>query len=234
MAVALIDVALMEPKYQVNLGYIARVMKNFGVERLYLINPRCNYKGKEAIKYSKHAHSLLEHARLPKSIAEATKGAFVIGTTGLWSKTDKSFHNVYSLQNSGRLLRNAGRRKKVVLLIGRDDTGLSKNELRECDATIFIGASRDYPVLNISHALAIMLYELTRMSYGKEYEFMDSLYADAKRQRMVLLLFKRMIKGNKSIRDKESVAMAFKHVLSRSAPTRKEANAISIALAGAR
>ncbi len=230
----MIDVVLMEPKYQVNLGYIARVMKNFGLEKLYLINPRCNYKGKEAIKYSKHARALLEHAKICKSMAEATKGAFVLGTTGLWSKTDRSFHNAYTLQNAGRILKNASINKRVVLLIGRDDTGLSKDELRACDATIFIGANRDYPVLNISHALAIMLYELTRSQYGKEYGFMDSLYADAKHQKMALTLFGKMIKSNKSIRDKESVAMAFKHVLSRSMPTKKEINAIAIALAGGR
>ena len=230
----MIDVAIMEPKYQVNLGYIARILGNFGIEKLYLINPRCNYKGKEAIKYSKHAHALLERARLPKSISEAAKGAFVIGTTGIWSKTDKSFHNAYALQNSGSMLRRAGLNKKVLLLIGRDDTGLSKSELRECDATVFIGADKGYPVLNISHALAIMLYELTRRKYGKEYKFMESLYADSRQKKMALTLFNRLIKGNRSIRDKESVAMAFKHVLDRSVPTRKEINAIAIALAGER
>jgi TrmH family RNA methyltransferase len=232
--VVLIDVAIMEPKYQVNLGYIARVLKNFGIERVYLINPRCNYKGKDAIKYSKHAHALLEHAKLAKSIAEATKGAFVLGTTGIWSKTDRSFHNAYLLQNAGRMLKNASLNKRIVLLIGRDDTGLSKRELRECDATIFIGAGKNYPVLNISHALAIILYELTRARYGREYGFMEALYADASHQKMALTLFKRLIKNNKSIRDKESVAMAFKHVLSRAVPTKKEINAIAIALSGKR
>ena len=98
-----------------------------------------------------------------------------MGTTGLWSKTDRSFHNVYTLQSAGRILKNAGRSKRIVLLIGRDDTGLSKEELRECDATIFIGADKDYPVLNISHALAIMLYELTRKKYKKEYAFHEQL-----------------------------------------------------------
>jgi TrmH family RNA methyltransferase len=231
--ISLIDVAVVEPKYQMNLGYIARVMKNFGVEHLYLINPRCDRLGKQAIKYSKHAHDVLEHALVRRGIAEAAKGAFVIGTTGLWGKTDGSFHNVYTLQSAGRLLRRVrASNRRILLLIGRDDIGLTKEELRECDATIFIGADKAYPVLNISHALAIMLYELTSEKYLKEYGFMSELYADAKSQRMALTLFKRIVESNPHIRDKKSVVMAFGHMLGRSVPTRKEINAISIALAG--
>jgi tRNA/rRNA methyltransferase len=229
---SLIDVAVVEPKYQMNLGYIARIMKNFGVEDLYIVNPRCDRLGKQAIKYSKHAHDILEHARVRRRISEISKGAFVIGTTGMWSKTDGSFHNVYTLQSAGRLLKRVrASKRRILLLIGRDDTGLTKGELRECDATIFIGADRGYPVLNISHALAIMLYELTSEKYLREYKFMDGMYADARSQRMALTLFERMVKKNPRIRDKKSVVMAFRHVLGRSIPTRKEINAISIALA---
>jgi tRNA C32,U32 (ribose-2'-O)-methylase TrmJ len=86
-------------------------------------------------------------------------------------------------------------------------------------------------VLNISHALAIMLYELTAEKYLKEYGFMDGIYANAKSQRMALTLFERLTEKNPRIRDKKSVVMAFRHVLGRAVPTRKEINAISIALA---
>jgi TrmH family RNA methyltransferase len=229
--VDLIDIAVMEPKYQINLGYIARVLKNFGIERLYLINPRCDYKGRMAVKYSKHAHALLERAKVLGSIDELAKNAFVIGTTGIWSKTDSSFRNVCALQSAGSSLRRiSASHKRVVLLIGRDDTGLSREELRKCDETVFIGASRSYPVLNISHALAIMLYELTLKDYGKEYKFLEGFYADEKQKRMVMTLFERMIARNSSIRDKGSVAMAFRHLLNRGMPTKKEINAIAIAL----
>ena len=227
----MIDVAVVEPRYQINLGYIARVLRNFGMDRLYLVNPRCDYRGKQAIKYSKHAHMLLESARITKSIKDLVRGAFVIGTTGIWSKTDRSFHNVFMLQKAGAMLRRVSTRKRVVLLIGRDDTGLTKEELKACDATVFIGANREYPVLNISHALAIMLYELTSKQYRKDYGFIERFYADAKQQRMALTLFNRLIERNRSIRDKDSVAMAFRHVLSRAMPTRKEINAIAIGLA---
>ncbi|MDE1870963.1 MAG: RNA methyltransferase [Candidatus Micrarchaeota archaeon] len=221
-----IEVAIMEPKYQINLGHMARVSKNFGVKRLILINPRCNHRGKLAIKYSKHARELLEKASVLKHLG--VKGnSFIIGTTGIWHKTGDSFYNVYSLvQLTAMARRSASARKKVIVLMGRDDTGLSKSELRMCDATVCIGADRKYPILNISHALAIILHALrangdTAQKMQADYEYQERLFS----------LFAALVKGNPRIRDKESVKMAFRHVIKRSVPTRKEINALSIALA---
>lgn len=222
-----IEVAIMEPKYQINLGYIARISKNFGVKRLLLINPRCNHLGKEAIKYSKHARDLLEGARVCKSIKQIDNG-FVIGTTGIWHKTGNAFYNIYGLDEVGEMaLRAQAAGKKTTVLLGRDDTGLSKEELRHCDATVSIEADENYPILNISHALAIILHSLRapKLSTHKR------LYADAAYQKRLFSLFKMMVKSNKRIRDKQSVNMAFEHVIRRAIPTRKEINALSIAIA---
>ena len=69
-----VKVILVEPKYQINLGYIARTAMNFGVRRLFLVNPRTDPKGKTALMYAKHARSLLENARTYKSLDDATEG----------------------------------------------------------------------------------------------------------------------------------------------------------------
>ena len=224
-----IEVAVMEPKYQINLGYIARVSKNFGIEKLILINPRCNYKGKEAIKYSKHAVSLLKNARVYKNIKDLDAG-LIIGTTGIWHKTRDSFYNLYDLKSMKNLVRQVGNANRhVILLLGRDDTGLSKKELRSCDATVSIDTSGKYPILNISHALAILLYELKSSNYSKT---RNHLYANASYQKSLFRLFEKLVKKNARIRDKDSVIMAFRHVIRRSSPTKKEINALSIAMSG--
>ncbi|MGD0729481.1 MAG: RNA methyltransferase [Candidatus Micrarchaeaceae archaeon] len=220
-----ITVAVMEPKYQQNLGYIARVSKNFGVEKLILINPRCNYKGKEAIKYSKHARDLLESANIVKSL-KSIKHDMLIGTTGVWHKTNASYYNVYKISQVKKFLKNSG--KDVTILLGRDDTGLSREELKQCDATIFIETSKNYPILNISHALAIILQAFA--SEGKEYSFMEKLYANQKDYKLISDLFTRLVKSNSKIRDKKSVILAFNHIIKRSNPTKKEINALAIAL----
>jgi TrmH family RNA methyltransferase len=225
------EVAVMEPLYQINLGYIARVMKNFGLSRLYLINPRCNHLGEQAIQYSKHAHEILENAKICKGLDRIGDDALLIGTTGVWRKGSASLRNVYSLEAASRFVqRNARAGRRIVLLLGRDDTGLSREELRSCDATVFINADKAYPVLNISHALAIMLHAFSEKELYREYSFMRSFYAEAKYQSRIIKLFMRMIAGDKRIKDRATVAMAFRHVLMRAAPTKKEINALAIAL----
>ena len=223
-----IEVAVMEPKYQQNLGYIARVSKNFGVKRLILINPRCNHIGSTAIKYSKHARELLERSAILKDIRGLAPG-FIIGTTGIWHKTNASYYNVYSAGQISRLSRRAhSAGKRIILLLGRDDTGLSREELRQCDATAFIRASVDYPILNISHALAILLNSIS--DSGKGYGFMARIYADAKDERNLFRLFGMLVSGNRRIRDRRGVELAFRHMVKRSIPTKKEINALSVAL----
>lgn len=182
-----IEIAVMEPKYQVNLGYIARISKNFGVSKLLLVNPRCNYKGKEAIKYSKHAHELLQKAKICKSIKQLDRG-FIIGTTGIWHKTDQSFYNIYDLGIIRKMAEKASSSGKIItLLLGRDDTGLSKEELKVCDATISLEANGEYPILNISHALAIILHGLTTQ---KRTTKRSGIYADAAYQKRIFSLLK--------------------------------------------
>lgn len=216
-----VKVVFVEPLYQQNLGYGARVMKNFGVGEMRLVRPRCDYKGKDAIKYSKHAVDLIKNARVYKSVREATRDCdIVVGTTGQWFRTEGAYYNVYP---SGKLKSIIGN-KKAALLIGRDDLGLTKEEMRGCDATVFVETNKEYPVLNISHALAILLYELN----GNRKELPSHIYSEKKGREGLIRLFENSIKGRQDIRDKKSVAMAFRHVINRAEPTNKEINALSV------
>jgi TrmH family RNA methyltransferase len=222
-----IKVVAVEPRYQQNLGYIARTMKNFGLGELVLVNPKCNYKGVQAIKYSKHARDVLEGAKVARSLKSASKG-LVIGTTGVWRKADSSFYNIFNLPEL-RERPSWKHSKEITLVLGRDGTGLSKEEIRDCDALVFIGTDEAYPVMNISHALAIMLYELMLPELSKRYDF-EGIRADSKYQERLTRLFDLSIKGNGAIRDKKAVSGAFRRVLRRSTPTKSEINALAIAL----
>jgi tRNA/rRNA methyltransferase len=222
-----IRVVCIEPKYQVNLGYVARVMKNFGIEDLALVRPRCKHTGKNAVKYSKHAHELLRNARIYKNLEKAARG-ITIGTTGIWEKSDRTFNNIYSLSEL-RNMKGWAKSRYVTVVLGRDDTGLNRDELAACDAIVFIGSSKSYPVLNISHALAIVLYELTMPGFSKEYRF-ARFRSDEADQKRLATLFDMMVRKRGNIRDKRAVSAAFRRVVRRAMPTRKEINAISVGM----
>ncbi len=222
-----IKVVLVEPCYQINIGYMARVMKNFGIERMHMVAPRCKYDGKQAIQYSKHAVGLVKNAKLYKTIKEATKDCDkVIGTTGMWYKANSTFFNIYPPDKAMGFMKKGD---KVAILIGRDDIGLTKEELEMCDATVFIPTSKDYPVLNISHALAIVLYEMQKNKLIDEHT-LHHMYAGKPMLDGVTNLFWNSIKDRKDIRNKKAVLMAFKHIINRANPTKKELNAISIGI----
>lgn len=221
-------VVMVEPRYQMNVGYVARVAANFSAESIAIVKPRCSCKGKTATMYSKHARPLLERARIFETLREATKGSFVMGTTSNWRRSGSAFHNAFTLSEFVDRFGPGLTGRRVSVVLGRDDTGLTAEELADCDATVTIEACSSYPVLNISHALAVIMYTLGSVK-GRQEEVMDHRASEAAISNLARL-FERHIASNADIRDKAAVAMAFRHVMSRSMPTQEELGAIAAAL----
>ena len=152
-----IDVAFMEPLYEINIGYVARVMKNFSMGKLYIISPRCEI-GAIALRYSAHAQDLLLEARIINGLDHLlSKYDLVIGTTGKIGAgplrryvTPDEFARKLASYKDG----------KVLILLGREDIGLKNEELKLCDLIISIPANPLYSVMNVSHAAAIIFYEI--------------------------------------------------------------------------
>jgi tRNA/rRNA methyltransferase len=152
------SVILVQPKFQGNIGLIARLMKNFGVADLRLVDaPGLR---SQAWKRAMHAQDILEAARSFKTLDEALEDVdYIVGTSGISSKHDKKHlrNFVRPPDFAKRIRKMAGR---VGLLFGRENYGLSVEELTRCDLLVHIPTNPEYPILNISHAVAIVLYEL--------------------------------------------------------------------------
>ncbi len=231
-----VKLILVSPKYQINLGYIARVAKNFGIEKLHIVDPRAKVTGSTAIKYSKHARDLLEGAKTYKTLGEATAGCdFVLGTTGIWDKAKKRFNNAYLAEHAAYRLRKKavlrGKKFTVALLIGRDDIGLTAHEIEQCDAVAFIQTNPKYPVLNISHALAILLYEFTKKGFETNYlqAGREKTSSDRKQMEVLFKTFEKLA-STKKIRHKKSVNNAFRKIINEANPSMQEIHAIITAL----
>ena len=215
-------VVLVEPEYEQNLGAVARAMKNFGFSELCLVNPKCAPLGFDAVKFSKHARDVLEGAKVCKSLAEATKGCkFAVGTTGVlyrhWSETFRSPISVRELRKC--LL--AQKQGNVALVFGNEGVGLSEKDISACDLIVTIPTNKEYPILNLSHAVSIALYELSGLPVlgfepagEKEKErLMETFsllvqrYAKLMRNpRKVKIAFRRMV-GKAMLTDKECASI---------------------------
>ncbi|MCS7116024.1 MAG: TrmH family RNA methyltransferase [Nitrososphaerota archaeon] len=157
-------VAIVEPLYEVNLGHIARVMKNFGVNDLILIDPKVGIN--EAMKFASHGSEILKNARI-KSLNELRKEfTLLVGTTAVTGKSPLNILRItISPEELAERLRSYG--DKVCILLGRETTGLRNDELSLCDVVVSITTGTDYNTLNVGHALAIILYELSKVKIGE-------------------------------------------------------------------
>lgn len=153
-----IRVVLIAPRYEGNVGAVARVMKNFQVDDLVLVNP-CPL-GAEARQRAMRGVDVLERSRAVKDFDAAVKDAdLIVGTSGIETASEKRFARIaITPRDLARKVAPVG--GSVALVFGREDDGLLEVELLRCDLLVAIPAWTEYPILNISHAASIVLYEL--------------------------------------------------------------------------
>lgn len=151
-------VVLIEPLNDGNIGAVARSMKNFGLDELYLVRP-CKI-GEEATKRAMHGIDVLARARTVQSEDEALAGIeFVAATSGVKTANEKNFKRI-AMSPKEFAEKLEGKDATVALLFGREDFGLDKEMIKRCDFLVTIPANPSYSILNISHAAAILFYEL--------------------------------------------------------------------------
>ena len=71
-------IVLVEPAGPLNVGSVARVMKNFGLSKLILVNPQCDHSSSDAIKMAVHGKDILESAIIVDTLPEALQGLSLI------------------------------------------------------------------------------------------------------------------------------------------------------------
>ncbi|HDN83116.1 MAG TPA: RNA methyltransferase [Candidatus Altiarchaeales archaeon] len=184
-------VVLVEPKYEGNIGYVARVMKNFGFSRLILINPFPKL-GDEAFSRAMHGFDILERAEILESLEEVKEEFdFLIGTTAITASDRNPWRTPIFPEMLKKSLSNEG---KKALIFGREDHGLLNEEIEKCDLLVTIPASEEYPTLNLSHSVAIILYELSKHLHEEKLRKLKKFREAGKIEKDVLLrMFNNMV-----------------------------------------
>jgi len=150
-------VIMVEPKSPGNVGFTSRVLSNFGVTRLRIVgeDPR---NESEAKIFSVHALDLLESAEIYPDLQSA-----LADMHASWAATARAGRNhsvTRALVPLGELPNPLKMNGQVALIFGREDIGLTNEEIALCDLAFTIPVSPSYPSLNLSHAIAVVLYEL--------------------------------------------------------------------------
>ena len=152
-------IVLVGPKFPGNVGAVARSMANFGLRDLVLVNPSCELDD-DAYRRSKHGSFILDSARAVGTLEEALDGCFLVaGTSGVTTKGDSNYTRIpVPVREFAESTRGYGDR--IALVFGREDIGLLQEELEKCDVLVWVPTSDDFPILNLSHAATIAMYEM--------------------------------------------------------------------------
>jgi len=153
-----VSVTLVEPRGPVNVGHVARLVQNFGVEKLYLVEPKVDLS--VASVYASHAAKVLDDAVVTSFRKVRRENELLVATTAVRaSKKSNVIRRVVAPDRLRGILLSA---RSSSLIFGRDTTGLTNKEIRECDVTLTIDTSPGYKTLNVGHAAAIVLYIASR------------------------------------------------------------------------
>ncbi|QYO64660.1 RNA methyltransferase [Leptolyngbya sp. 7M] len=170
ISLAAVRIVLVEPAGGLNVGSVARIMKNLGLQQLVLVNPKCDPLGSEARQMAVHAVDVLEAARRVMTLPEALTGCQrAIATTGL-DHTSLPVQLEHPRSALPWLLEANSMGKPVAsaLIFGREDHGLTKTELNHAQRFVRIPTSLEYGSLNLAQAVAICCYELAVWQAGEQ------------------------------------------------------------------
>ena len=204
---------------EINLGFIARLAANFRVDEFYLVSPRALPSSPEARRFAANGVYMLDRAIIVNELDEALKGVGLSACTSakIGQKGDVVRHAVSAREFAEQI---APRYSSIGLVFGRESVGLTREELARCDLLVHIPANPDYPVLNLSHAVGIILYELWQ-SLNK-----PQLYEKAP-EKQLRYIYEKLEPVIDILVDKERVSQvkaALKHLLWKSGITPGEAS----------
>lgn len=157
-----IEIVLVNTSHPGNIGGVARAMKNMGLSRLCLVAPK-SFPDAQAQWRAASAADVLEQARVVSSLDEALADSqFIVGT----SARDRRIP--WPLLDPRGCAAKIGERsdagERISILFGREDRGLTNDELKRCNLHLHIPSAPEYSSLNLAMAVQIVCYELRMLT----------------------------------------------------------------------
>ena len=158
-----LKVILVEPNGPLNVGSVARLCSNFEVDELRIVSPKCDIFSLEAKKMALKGQKFLDNCKIFCNLEKAIFDCdLVLASCGRIDVSKDSFfessEDVFKWTTSFKKINN------LAIIFGREDSGLTNDELLLANKTFNIPASMNNPSLNLSHAVSIALYELNKSS----------------------------------------------------------------------
>ena len=163
-----VRVVLVNTSHPGNIGGAARAMKNMGLSELVLVDPE-RFPDPDAVSRASGADDVLANARIVATLEEAIADcSLVLGTSARdrripWpvldprESADKVLDQLEQLPDA-----------QIALVFGREDSGLTTDELQRCQYHVHIPSMPDFSSLNLAAAVQVLAYELRMQSLQRE------------------------------------------------------------------
>ncbi|HEY2091874.1 MAG TPA: TrmH family RNA methyltransferase [Thermoanaerobaculia bacterium] len=153
-------VVLVEPKEAGNVGAAARVMKNFGFESLTIAGEHPELQPLSSW-WASGAGDVVERATFTPSLFDAIRDAHVtIATTSLRGRTTPADMTPFDVADLFASLRDD---QTLSLVFGREDSGLTREEVMACQRTAVIPTNPEFPTMNLAQAVGAFCFALSQI-----------------------------------------------------------------------
>jgi len=232
-----ITVILIEPENAGNTGAICRAMKNFDFEELLLVGPKFNTDSDELRNRAKWANDLVDKIKIlskynEKVLKKLRKDFdYLIATTAKLGRDYNILRVPITPEQLAERLSELDRksRKKVSIgiVMGREGSGLTNEELEMMDFTVTIPTSKKYGTMNLSHATTIILYEIFKKISDENIISHINPISEPERKQLMKLLDESMDKMYFLNEDKKDTQrIVWKKMINKSFLSKREAYAL--------
>ena len=154
-----VRVVLVAPTHPGNVGAVARAMRAMGLQDLWLVRPR-RFPSAEATERAAGAFDLLERAKIVPDLSEALADCrWAIAATARRRRLE---WERFEPAGAGRELVRRAAAGPVAAVFGRENAGLTNEEIDRCQAVLRIPTDPGFRSLNVAAAVQIVAYEIAR------------------------------------------------------------------------
>ena len=215
----MIYVVFVEPESPGNIGFLARTMKNFGLTNLVLINP-CKLENESYYK-AMHARDIVSNLETYYSLEEFLKAKEIDSAIGTTGNAGGSYNVARIAVSPEQLADSINYNGNIALIFGREGNGLSNKEISLCDVIVSIPTHDYYPVLNITHAAAIIFYEMFKREKSYPVDRLEAASA-AEKESLINCVDEIILKLGYPQHKSNNASLVFKRIIGRAFISERE------------